>query len=273
MTFDINKYKSFSLMQLKGRWKPAIFAALITIAVMALFSVTRQNNPSLNYNDIVGASSEEIMNALQNSDTLGASCILDFIEAIVGFVLDIVLISFFLIFSRSPDPVQFKTYFDGYNKWARGILNGLWKLLWIFIWALIAIPVIIVYAVIIVTLNIQLSDTLTLVIYPIILLIGFIPMFIKTIDYSFSFFFAAEFPEIGVRKALRLSISIVKGHRLDVFLLNFSFIGWFLLCMVTFGVGFVWYMPYYWMTMINAYHALLQDALESGKIKPEDLNS
>ena len=98
-------------------------------------------------------------------------------------------------------------------------------------------------------------------------------MFIKSIEYSFAMFFTAEFPELGIRKALRHSITITKGHRWDIFVLELSFIGYFLFSIITFCIGFLWTLPYYYMTLTNTYHALLQDALETGKIKPEDLNS
>ena len=97
-------------------------------------------------------------------------------------------------------------------------------------------------------------------------------MFIKSIEYSFIFFFASEFPEVGIRKALRLSITITKGHRWDIFVLELSFIGWILLSIISFGVGACWVIPYYYLTLTNTYHALLQDALEGGKVLPEDLN-
>lgn len=273
MTFDTKKYKKFALMQLQNRWKPAILATLISLLLICVFSFTNSKTPSLDYNALMTASTEELLNTLQNSGNTGLAFILDFLETIVSFIIEIVLVSFFLIFSRSPDPVSMKNYFDGYNKWAKGILNGLWKLLWMFLWALLAIPVLMLCAFLVVFLPFELSLTARIISASIALCIGFIPMFIKALQYSFSFFFAAEFSELGVRKALQLSICIVKGHTKDVFILNLSFIGWFFLSILTFGIGFVCYTPYYYMTLTNAYHALLQDALESGKIKPEDLNS
>ncbi len=273
MTFDIQKYQKFALMQLKGRWKIAVSGTLVTMLLLVIFSFAKAKTPSVDYNTLISASTEELLSMFQNSSTTGAALLIDFLETIIDFIVEIVLVTFFLIFSRSPDPVTMKNYFEGYNKWARGILSGLWKLLWLFLWGLIAIPVLMIYAIIVVYLPVQPSETVSKILALIVIFIGFIPMFIKMLEYSFSFFFASEFPEVGIRKALRLSICIVKGHRADVFLLNLSFIGFFLLSMITLGIGFLWYIPYYYMTLTNAYHALLQDALETGKIKPEELNS
>ena len=275
MTFDRQKYKKFALMQLKGRWKPAVIATIISILILLIFSVTQNQTTQLSYSEMLQLSEQQLLEYIQSDPQFSApGIILSIIETIMDFIVDIVLVSFFLIYSRSPDPVSLKQYFEGYNKWARGILCGLWKLLWVFLWGLIAIPVCTAYILIIALLSnsIEFSPTFQLVLMTIVLLIGLIPMFIKSIEYSFATFFTAEFPELGIRKALRHSITIAKGHRWDIFVLELSFIGWFLAGFVTFGVGFFWVLPYYYMTMTNTYHALLQDALENGKILPEDLN-
>ena len=277
MTLDIPKYKKFAFMQLQGRWKPAILGTLISILLLFIFSFFQSKAPSINYSELMTLPSEQLFTALQESASgSGVGFILELLNTIVDFIVEMVLVTFFLIFSRSPDPVSLKDYFEGYNKWTRAILCGLWKLLWTFLWGLLAIPLAVIFFIIISCFtNFDGSDApvVNYTICIILLFIGFIPMFIKTIEYSFAFFFASEFPEIGIRKSLRLSITIAKGHRWEIFVLNISFIGWVLLSILTFCIGFLWTLPYYYMTLTNAYHALLQDALETGKIKPEELNS
>ena len=275
MTLDIQKYKKFAFMQLQGRWKPAVLGTLISILLLFIFSFFQSKSPTINYSELMTVPSEQLLSALQESASgSGVGFILELLKTIVDFIVEMVLVSFFLIFSRSPDPVSLKDYFEGYNKWARAILCGLWKLLWTFLWGLLAIPLIVIFVIVMSCFStFSGSDTVNYSICTFLLFLGFIPMFIKMIEYSFSFFFAAEFPEVGIRKSLRLSITIAKGHRWEIFVLNISFIGWVLLSILTCGLGFLWSLPYYYMTLTNAYHALLQDALESGKIKPEELNS
>ncbi|KUH45897.1 hypothetical protein M2E15_3170 [Bacillus mycoides] len=36
----------------------------------------------------------------------------------------------------------------------------------------------------------------------------------------------------------------MKGHKLDLFLLWLSFIGWAILAILTLGIGFLWLSPY-----------------------------
>ena len=273
MTFNRKKYKEFALMQLRGRWKVAVFGTLISIILLTVFSFTQKQTSNINFYELMNYSYDQLLTYLQNSPAYSVpGTVLSIIETIIGYVVEIVLVSFFLIFSRSPDPVFMKNYFEGYNKWARGILCGLWRLLWTTLWALIAIPVGILYLLIITISGIDATSGITTTLFFVVLIIGLIPMFIKTIEYSFAFFFVSEFPELGIRKALRHSITITKGHRWDIFVLDLSFIGWFLLGCLSIGVAFLWILPYYYMTLVNTYHALLQNALEKEIIKPEDLN-
>ena len=273
MTFDRKKYKSFALMQLKGRWKPAVIATLISIVLLSIFSVTQKQTADLSFSEMTQLTEQQLWDYVSSNPQYSApGIIISIIQTIMDFIIEIVLVSSFLIFSRSPDPVSIKNYFEGYNKWGRGVLCGLWRLLWLFLWGLIAVPVFVIFSLVISFIPVQLTITASYTIAPIIFFIGCIPMLIKSIEYCFAFFFVSEFPEVGIRKALRLSITIAKGHRWEIFVLDLSFVGWFLLSILTMCIGFLWILPYYYMTLTNTYHALLQDALEKGKINPEDLN-
>ena len=52
-------------------------------------------------------------------------------------------------------------------------------------------------------------------------------------------------PTIGRKRALRLSIDMTKGHKWSMFVLDLSFIGWFLLGFLACCVGVVFVLPYY----------------------------
>ena len=36
----------------------------------------------------------------------------------------------------------------------------------------------------------------------------------------------------------------MKGHKMDFFLLQLSFIGWIIVCILTCGIGLIWLLPY-----------------------------
>lgn len=276
MTFDREKYKEFARQQISGRRKNASLAVLTVVLITLLFSIP-ESRINYSWEEIMAASASwtDLVNYFNsNAQTTPLAFIFSFIQTIIGFVTQIALASFFLAYSRSPEPVSLKVFFEGFNKWGRGILTGLWQLLWYVIWV-IAITVIGIAAMI--PLFLILPDTvesfeLVYLLSMLLAIVCSIFVIVKAIEYSHHFYLVAEFPELGIRKALRISILITKGHRADIFITHLTFIGYYLLSIITLGLAQVWFKPYTDMTFVNIYHALLKDALETGKINPEDLN-
>ena len=99
----------------------------------------------------------------------------------------------------------------------------------------------------------------------------FIPAIIKAYAYSMMEYLVAEFPSLSIPDAMNISKKITNGSKWDLFIMELSFLGWELLGALSLGIGYIWIIPYRQMTYVNAYHALLKNALEQGVIKPEDL--
>jgi uncharacterized membrane protein len=97
------------------------------------------------------------------------------------------------------------------------------------------------------------------------LLIGIFLVY-KAISYSQVFFVLAEYPSVSLGKAIKTSTAITRHHCGTVFLLGLSFIGWMFLCLFTLGIGFVFLIPYMWVTFANLYKALKQRAFETGAL-------
>jgi uncharacterized membrane protein len=81
---------------------------------------------------------------------------------------------------------------------------------------------------------------------------------------------SAEHPNVGVRKAMNMSKVMTNGHKVDLFMLDLSFLGWLILCLLTGGLLFLRAGPYYMMTKPNAYHCLKDEAIRSGKLCEDD---
>ena len=54
----------------------------------------------------------------------------------------------------------------------------------------------------------------------------------------------AEDPTITTKDAFKKSKEMMTGNKWRLFKLGFSFIGWLLLCVLTFGVGAIFLTPY-----------------------------
>ena len=81
-----------------------------------------------------------------------------------------------------------------------------------------------------------------------------IPGIIKAYSYSMSFYILAENPDMTAREALNESKEIMKGNKLNFFILELSFFFWLLLVVVTFGIAAIYVEPYMQLTYANFYH-------------------
>ena len=86
-----------------------------------------------------------------------------------------------------------------------------------------------------------------------------IPGIIKAYSYRMAFLILADNPELSANEALKKSKEMMKGHKLDLFVLDLSFIWWFLLVAITFGVASIYVAPYIGATQANFYESLKED--------------
>ncbi|MCF0174532.1 MAG: DUF975 family protein, partial [Bacteroidales bacterium] len=71
-----------------------------------------------------------------------------------------------------------------------------------------------------------------------------IPGIIKAFSYALVPYIISENPNLSPEEAISQSSKMMEGHRLDLFILYLSFIGWFILAVLTAGIGFLWLCPY-----------------------------
>ena len=76
-------------------------------------------------------------------------------------------------------------------------------------------------------------------------LLFIIPGIIAIYRYAMVPYLMAEFPELKVMDAMRESKRLMRGNKLRLFCLHFSFIGWQLLAVLTLGIGYLFVTPYY----------------------------
>lgn len=90
-------------------------------------------------------------------------------------------------------------------------------------------------------------------------LLFFIPGVIKTYSYAMSQFIAQDNREKDWSTCHRESMALMNGHKMQLFLLDLSFIGWYLLGSLCFGVGILFVVPYHQQARANFYMALIAE--------------
>lgn len=138
-----------------------------------------------------------------------------FIVAPIAFGLQIALLKFF----RGDKENTIQKMFDVFHYYGKVLGVVLLNLLYIFLWMLLLI----------------------------------IPGIIKAYSYAMSYYILNDNPEIGAEEAICRSMEMMRGNKWKLFCLDLSFIGWFLLGILTLGIGLLWVEPY-WLTARAAFY-------------------
>jgi uncharacterized membrane protein len=141
-----------------------------------------------------------------------------FLSFIVAGPLLVGLSKYFLRLFRR-EPVDFAQLFDGFSSLASPCIAWFLSSLFIFLWSLLLI----------------------------------VPGIIAALSYSMTYFIIADNPGIDGMEAMRKSREMMQGNKGKLFCLGCRFIGWFLLCILTLGIGFLWLGPY-WVTSKAAFY-------------------
>mgnify|MGYP001325805993 CR=1 FL=1 len=120
-----------------------------------------------------------------------------------------------------------------FSDYGRNLGGMLWKDLFVFLWSLLFV----------------------------------IPGIVKAYAYFAAPYILAEFPAVRPTDAIKISMRITDGFKAELFVLDLSFIGWFLLSGLTFGLlGILYVNPYYFTSKAGFYEELKVNAINTGKV-------
>ena len=83
-----------------------------------------------------------------------------------------------------------------------------------------------------------------------------IPGIVKGYSYALTPYILIDDPQISIRDAVRKSQRMMSGQKFNLFYLQLSFIGWWILSILTGGIGFLWLIPYNTTSMAVFYRNL-----------------
>lgn len=96
-----------------------------------------------------------------------------------------------------------------------------------------------------------------------VIMVGFIFFIIPGIYLAFSYalvpYLLVTNKDLSITETLELSRKMMNGHKLDLFVLGISFLGWMLLVPCTFGIILIWLYPY----MMTATTKFFTDIIDS----------
>lgn len=91
-------------------------------------------------------------------------------------------------------------------------------------------------------------------------MVGFVllivPGIIASLMFSQTYFIMKDDPQISASDAMKRSMEMMNGHKMELFWLCLSFLGWIILATLTCGFGFLFLYPYMYATLAHYYEDL-----------------
>ncbi len=91
-----------------------------------------------------------------------------------------------------------------------------------------------------------------------------VPGIVKSYEYRMIPYILAENPSISSKRAFELSKKMTDGEKMNIFVLDLSFIGWSLLGLLACCIGAYFVQPYFEATYAELYEAMRAKAFDTG---------
>ncbi len=83
-----------------------------------------------------------------------------------------------------------------------------------------------------------------------------IPGIIKMYAYGMAYYIKVDNPTWDWKTCIEESQKIMDGHKMELFILDLTFIGWILLASFTCGIAFFWIVPYMYAARVQFYETI-----------------
>ena len=195
---------------LRGNYWNAVLAAFLAVIFGALISGS--GNVSINVDNEVWQPVFEnfpgvLIAVLAVVGGIGGT--LNFVAFVLGGVVQIGYAQY-LLKQHDREITSVKDLFSKFDYFGQAFLQKFLRALFTFLWSLLFI----------------------------------IPGIIKSYSYAMTPFIMAENPNMTAKEAINTSKQLMDGHKWELFCLSFSFIGWYLLVLLTAGIGDIFLRPY-----------------------------
>ena len=150
---------------------------------------------------------------------IGLSISCSLISLFLGGVISVGLCKFLLDMTTKREGPRFETLFSQFNIYLK-------------------------------TLGLNILITLSVCIGTILFIV---PGIIVGLMFSQSYYILSEDPSKSITQCIKESVDMMNGHKWDLFYLELTFIGWWLLTAITVGIAGLWVAPYVKVTETNFY--------------------
>lgn len=202
---DNKNLKAQALNNLTGNWGLSVGVALLA-AILGGLSISSSFNLNID-EEVLQRFPRAAMAVVMAVGSFAGT--INLLHFILGGTINLGYTQF-LLDQYEGKELECKTLFSKFDHFGQGFLQRFLRNLYIALWSLLFI----------------------------------VPGIVKTYSYAMTPYILIDHPEMTANEAITASRQLMDGHKMELFLLRLSFIGWMLLNILTLGIGSLWLNPY-----------------------------
>lgn len=254
--------KTDAKVALRGHWMAAVAITILygIFSYLGTYAILKMILPGISMQEFLLNNAELVMDFQQQMPAMAENPQVMGLVALVTLIVGVLLSGIFQIafnmwslavVERDEEGTSLAGFFSFFANGINGALLFIWMNLWLFIWML---PFFITFGLLVFFAGNGSSALFGIGIA--LSMFGLAAVAIwKSIQYSMAFFALADDPDLGVRRALRLSIERTEGQIGQLLLMYLSFFGWLILTSIVPPVQ-LYVTPYMNVSFANAWRFL-----------------
>lgn len=216
---ETKRYKLTAKAVLYGNWTLAVGVSVVAALLGGIISGYNVSLTSDIDSDVLPMLPQFVISYLRIVAPI--ALVLSIIQLIVGGMIRLGYCRFMLNLHDGQD-ASFGDLFSQTHRFGDGFCLSLLQALFVFLWSMLFV----------------------------------IPGIVATYQYAMAPFILLEHPGMRASDAIDASKYMMRGYKMDLFILDLSFIGWDLLCALSLGIGCLWLNPYRSMAITAFYREL-----------------
>lgn len=218
-----SELRAIARRNLEGTWGISVGVALVA-ALLGGLIVGTGSNINFNFNEDTVRNLPPIFWAVL-LPLVSVAGLLGIVSFILGGTVELGYAKF-LLKQYDRKQLQFSDLFSQFERFGTGFAQKFLRTLYTCLWALLLV----------------------------------IPGIVKGLSYAMTPFILEEHPEMTASEAIKASQKLMDRHKMDLFILGLTFIGWQILACLTMGIGFLFLNPY-----MNAAYAAFYRSVSTGR--------
>lgn len=254
MKFNRPEAKYRARLAMRGAYPHPMLVTLVYILLTGVLTSVIMyfvSNPfSLAYWYLIdGEDPQRVLHYIFTPQRVSVYLLMELLITLYQWVMQFGYTAYALGLARRTGP-GYRTLLEGFSHLGKALLVSFLTALFTSLWGLLVM----LPGIVVLTVGAAVESAGLVFLGVLLLLAGTVVDVAISYRYRLATYFLLDRPDMGALASITASKQAMRGHKLEMFCLDFSFFWWWILSAFTLGILSLWVGPYAWASEANFYH-------------------